>query len=407
MQSYSYIAIDRSGRNATGRMMANDEAQLEEKLRTAGMWLVEAKLEKGADKAKTKNDFLAGFQSAPRREIINFCTLMNFQLRVGISMVPALQVAAEDCEHPGFRKVLDEIRQMVETGIPLADGLERYPRMFTKEFVSLIRSGEASGALPEAFMELKKYLEWQEQIIADVRQATIYPAIIAVVVSSFVMLLFTFVIPKFVVLLKAVGVPLPAPTRIIFGISDFAKATWFYWIAAVTLGPIAIKLARRNKKFDIFFDKVKFKMPVFGDLNHMLVISRFAHNMAVLYRSGVSLVQSIELCQGLVGSTLVAENLVDVCQGVKEGAPLSESLKRHPVFPGLLVRMVVMGEKTGNLDKALENVSDFYNLVVPRKIKKVFSIMEPAMIIFLVGIVGLVALAIFMPIISMLGAIKK
>ena len=360
------------------------------------------------DKPSTRTAIARGKAggTGSRREIINFCVLMSFQLKVGITIVNALQVAAEDCEAPAFRRVLEAIREEVEAGASLAEAMERQGG-FTRQFTSLVRAGEKSGTLPESFMELRRYLEWQEQIIADVRQATIYPTIVLFVVCAFVMILFTFVIPRFVGLLAVAKVQLPLPTVIVFGISGFATATWWIWVTLIFVAPIAVIIAKRSsKEFAIFYDKVKFKLPLFGSLNHMLAISRFAQNLAVLYRAGINIVEAMRLTQHLVGSVWLSTVVEDVATRIQQGETISEAIRKHPIFPGLLLRMVVMGEKTGNLDKALENVSDYYNLVVPRKIKKIFSIAEPALILFLVVVVGFVALAIFMPILGLLSAIK-
>jgi type IV pilus assembly protein PilC len=406
MNQYAYQGVDRSGRNVNGKMLASDEVDLEEKLRDLGLWLVNARRERADERGK-KSGKRSFFGGTSRQEMINFCTLMSFQLRVGIPMITALQVAAEDCENPMFRTVLLEIKKHIESGIQLAEALDRFPRVFQPQFVSLVRSGESSSKLPEAFQELKRYLEWQDAIMADVRQATIYPVVVLLVVMTLVVVLFSFVIPRFVMLLTSVNVALPLPTRIVFGLSDGFKATWWIWLLLFTVVPAGVVIGKKySPKFAIFVDKAKFRIPLFGGLIHMLVISRFAHNLGILYSSGVPIVNSLKLTRGLVGSVWVSTVLEDIVGRVEAGDSLSLGLRRHPVFPPLLVRMVVMGENTGNLDKALNNVSEYYNTIVPRKIKKIFAVMEPMLIVFLVGLVGFVALAIFMPILSLLGSIK-
>ncbi len=406
MQNYAYVGIDKSGRNVSGRMVAVDETNLEEKLRGLGLWLVSAEIEQADAKPKARRQSLFG--RITRRELINFCTLMSFQLKVGIPMVTALQVAAEDCENVRFREIVFDIKQNVEAGTMLNEALEKHPAHFSPQFISLVKAGEQSSALPETFMELKRYMEWQEQILADVRQATIYPVVVLLVVVVFVLVLFNFVIPRFMLLLTAAHVPLPLPTRIIFALSDVIKATWWFWLLGLTVLPAGIAVGKHaSKRFAILCDQVKFKVPLFGGLNHMLVVSRFSHNLGVLYKSGVTIVNSLKLCRGLVGSAWISTVVEDVEERVTAGDTLSEAMRRHPVFPGLLLRMVVMGEKTGNLDHALENVAAYYNLVVPQRIKKIFSIMEPALILFLVCLVGFVALSIFLPILSLLSVIGK
>ncbi|MCK6500497.1 MAG: type II secretion system F family protein [Nitrospira sp.] len=407
MQTFYYQGIDQQGRSVNGQLVAKDEASLEERMKAMGLWLVSAKAEKIRDKRTTALGKWTPGGDGGRRELIDFSTLMSFQLKVGIPMVQALDIAAADCANPRFRATVSELKRLVESGEPLADGMARFPKVFAGHFTSLIRAAETSGTVPEAFLELKRYLEWQEQIISDIRQATIYPAIVLGVVCLFVLVLFTFVVPKFVTLLTVAKVGLPLITRVVFSLSDIAKATWWLWILAIVVAPIVVQTCRkRSRKFDIKFDRVKFALPIFGQLNHMLVIARFAHNLAVLYRSGISIINSLKLCKDLVGSALVGESLVDVVQRVESGETISEALRRHPVFPQLLIRMVAMGERTGNLDTSLENVASYFNVIIPRRIKKVFSIMEPALILFLVAVVGTVALAIFLPIISLMGAVR-
>lgn len=407
MHHYSYQCIDQNGRSISGRMLAPDEATLEERLKATGLWLVNAHADKTAPAKKSTARGMGLRNDAGRRELIDFCTLMSFQLRVGVTMVAALDIAAADCPNARFRNTVAEVKQMVESGEPLAEAMARFPRTFASNITSLIRAAESSGTVPEAFLELKRYLEWQEQIVADIRQATIYPAIVLFVVCLFVLVLFTFVVPRFVSLLSVAKVELPLITRLVFAASDFAKATWWMWFIFLIVVPFVVGvLKRQSPPFARAYDRMKFKLPVFGELNHMLVIARFAHNLAVLYRAGIPIINALGLTRDLVGSALVGHVLADVVQRVEAGDPISEAMRRHPVFPPLLLRMVTMGERTGNLDVSLENVSGYYNVIIPRRIKKIFSIMEPALILFLVAVVGTVALAIFLPIISLMGAIR-
>lgn len=404
MKSYLYRGVDSQGRSVSGRMLALNEEEMEARLRAAGLWLAEAH-EEGEKEAGLSARRLNRRPS--RRELINFCVLMSFQLKVGIPMVTALRVAAEDCENKAFRGVLDAMRQDVEAGLQLHETMRRH-RIFSEQFVALVEAGEESGTLPDAFMELRRYLEWQEQIISDVRQATIYPAIVLAVVILFVLILFTFVVPRFVNLLTAAKVALPLPTRIVFGISDFIKGTWYIWFGLALGVPAVVTLGRRlSHRFAVAYDQLKFRLPLFGSLNHMLCIARFARNLAILYRAGVSVVEALKLTANLVGSVWVGDCVREVSQRIERGESVSGAMKEYPVFPGLLNRMVVMGENTGQLDHALDNVAEYYNLVVPRAIKRIFSIAEPALILFLVGVVGLVAVAIFLPILGMVTAVGK
>lgn len=407
MQTYHYEGVDEKGRNVSGEMIATDEAVLEERLKAMGLWLLEARVaDRNTQRKRPPSTFSLGGRPG-RRELIDFCTLMNFQLRAGVPMIQALDIAATDCPTPRFREAVVDLRRQIESGESLADAMARTPLIFPVYVTSLIRAAETSGRVPDAFAELARYLEWQEQIVAEIRQATLYPSIVLGVVCLFVFVLFTFVVPRFVALLAVAKVGLPLITRVVFALSAMAQATWWVWIMVFVGVPILVGIGRRQSpRFAQFCDRAKLRIPIFGPLIHMLVISRLAHNLAVLYRSGISLLQALQLCRDLVGSTVVSNALIDVGQRVEAGEPLSDSIRRHEVFPPLLIRMVAMGEHTGTLDHALENVSTYYDALIPRKVKKVFGILEPALIIFLVVVVGGVALAIFLPIIQLMGAIR-
>lgn len=410
MPLYSFQAVDQQGKRFAGQMPAQDEAQLGEKLGATGIWLLEAQMQRPKAMADPAAGSKQGWLSPKirRRDLIEFCTLMTFQIRVGVSLIHALDVAGQDCTNPVFKGVIAGMRRHIESGLLFYEALEKYPRMFTPHFVSVVRAGENSSRLPEAFDDLRAYLEWIDKIIADVRQASLYPAIVMVVVAAFVLGLFTFIIPKFEALLNSVNADLPFLTRVIFGVSNFVKATWWIWFLVLPSCVVAVLLAKKySKRFAKFYDSVKLQLPIFGELNWMLAISRFTHNLSILYRSGIPILSSLNLCQNVTGSALVDEAAAAVEQDVKGGSILSEAMRKHRIFPPLLLRMVVMGETTGRLDEALDNVSDYYNDIIPRRIKKVMTMLEPALTLFLIFVVGCVALAIYLPILSLMGSIQQ
>ena len=412
MPVFRYNAVDDKGQTIRGLMPAHSEPNLEEKLRSVGFWLLDAKPERppaAADAAKkSRKGWSPMGGGTSRRDLIEFCTLMTFQTRVGVPLMQALDVASQDCTNAHFRQVLIGLKRHIEGGLLFYEAVAKYPEVFSPHFVSVVRAGETSSKLPETFADLRDYLEWVERIVADVRQASLYPAIILTVITGFVLFLFSSIIPKFADLLTSLKVPLPLLTQIIFGLGNFCKATWWIWLPGLLLLVITVFVGRRySKRVAFFLDDLKLKLPIFGELNWMLAISRFTHNLSVLYRSGIPILQSLNLCQPLVGNMVVEKAVEGVHKDVEEGSPISEAMRKHKVFPPVLLRMVVMGETTGNLDAALDNVAGFYNEIIPRKIKKVFTVMEPMLMLFIIGLVGAVALAIYMPILSLMGTIGK
>jgi type IV pilus assembly protein PilC len=412
MPLYEYQAIDRRGKNMMGVMPAEDELSLDVKLKDAGLWLTDANITWPKAAVTDPSSPVRRFKlhgSRGRRELIDFCTLMTFQIRAGITVVRALEVACTDCKNPGFRDVLVDLQRQIEGGMRFYEAMSFYPGVFSTHFLTVIKAGETTSNLPEAFNDLKDYLDWVDKMLADVRQATIYPAIVLTVITAFVIFLFTFIIPKFSDLLIKLKVPLPLLTQIVFGVGDVAEKTWWIIVPALFLVVFFFAFGRRiSPRIGMVIDQIKLRMPLFGELNLMLALSRFSHNLSILYRSGLPIIQSLEMCQeGLVGNMVVEKAVGKVEEEVKTGSTISEAMHRHGIFSALLLRMVAMGESSGNLDKALDNVSEYYNDVIPRRIKNIFSVLEPALMLFLIFLVGCVALSIYMPILSLMGAIQR
>src|SRR5438093_324092 len=412
MPVFRYEAIDKHGRSLSGLMPAMDESNLEQRLRHIGLWLTEAALDKvsASTELVPRADlrWLKLRGKRRRRELIDFCTLMTFQVRVGIPLVKALEVAAQDCKDPRFQKVLGGLQAQLESGLQFHEALARYPAVFTPHFVSVVRAGELSSKMPETFEDLRKYLEWVEQLMSDVRQATLYPSIVVTVVSAFVIFLFTFIIPKFAVLLDSLKVKKPMLTALVLGTGDFFSATWWFWLPLIGVLALGVPVGRRlSPRIALAIDHVKLRLPIFGELNLMLALSRFTHNLAILYRSGIPILESLRLCQqGLIGNAVVERAVANTEHLIKSGSTISEAMHRQPVFSAMLLRMVTMGENTGHLDQGLDNVASYYNQVIPRRIKNLFSILEPALMLFLIFLVGSIALAIYLPIITLMGSIR-
>jgi len=409
MTVFQYRGVDKTGRAIAGTMAAMDAINLEEKLRAGGYWLLDAQAKEQVATAKVGAESVLGSwgTGVKRRDMIEFCTMMTFQTRAGVPLVQALKVIAEDCENLRFKKIIQELYRHLEAGLLLNEAMSKYPQIFPRQLTSVLRAGELGADLPGAFNSIRMYLEWLEEMLRDVRQATIYPVIVLTVVCAFVLLLFSFVIPRFVTLLDAANVALPLLTKIVFGASDFFKVTWWMWPTAAILVFVSLKIGcRASPRFRLGVDHFKLKLPVFGELQQMLAVSRFAHNLAILYRSGIPIVTALKLCEDLVGNAVVERCVNLIGKGVESGETISDTMGKHEIFPSLLVRMVAIGEASGNLDVGLQNVSDYYHDIVPRKIKTIFNLVEPGLIVFLVMLVGTIAVSIFLPILSLMTAIK-
>jgi len=400
--NFHYRAIDAQGKPAEGEMTALDLSQLEQRLQDMGLWLVRA-LE-----AKPKTSSPIGKRGKVKpRDLLEFSTHMFTLLDAGIPLSQAVSNLAKESPNLQLRSTLHAVFQQVEAGSPLAAAMKQHPNVFPPQITNLIQAGEESDTLADTFKELERYLDWAEQIRGDVRQATIYPSIVIFAVTGLLILLFTFVIPRFIPVLHDLHVPLPFVTVLVIGVSEFMVHNWMLWMPILLMTPLAWWVGRSYVTgFSSWRDRIILQLPVVGELLRMLTLSKFVQNFAVLYRAGIPVLQCLELCRGLVGNRVVSDALQNVQRSIAEGSTIHESLQRYPIFPPMMIQMISVGETTGNLPKTLMNVANYYNREIPRRVKKIFGILEPVITLGLIGIVGIVALALFMPMMSLMGGIK-
>ena len=399
MANFHYRAINAQGQPAEGEMTAPDLSQLEHQLQHMGLWLVRA-LE-----TKPKTSTSTGKRGKVKpRDLLEFSTHMFTLLDAGIPLSQAVKNLSEESPNLQLRATLHTIFQQVEAGSPLHAAMSQYPTIFPPQVTNLVQAGEESDTLPETFQELERYLDWSDQIRGDIRQATIYPSIVIIAVTGLLILLFTFVIPRFIPVLLDLNVPLPFVTVLVIGISQFMVNNWYVWMPMLLIIPLAWWVGRNYiAGFSNWRDRIILELPILGELLKMLTLSKFVQNFAVLYRAGLPVLQCLQLCQGLVGNQIVADALKDVQRSIAEGSTINESLRRHPIFPPMMIQMISVGETTGNLPKTLMNVANYYNREIPRRVKKIFAILEPVITLGLISIVGTVALALFMPMMSLMG----
>jgi type II secretory pathway component PulF len=398
MSAFHYRAYNASGQTITGVLEADNVTTLENRLRTAGVWLLEAK--EGAALAGSSDGQLSSIK-VKRSELIAFFVQMSLLLKAGITLPNSLERLAIDFKGTKLGDVLAGVREQVAIGVPLNQAMARFPKTFSREITAMVEAGEVSGKLPEVFESLSSYYEWLDQLTGDIRQALIYPLMVMGAASALVLLLFTFVVPRFVGLLTELNLKVPLLTRIVMAISD---ALISYWPVLVVLAvgiPIGLKMALKVPAFACSFDRALMRIPVFGPLVGMFALSRFSQNLAMLYRSGITLLRGLEICQQLVGNRAVEKALVDVRRGVLEGTPMHKCLAQHDVFTPTLITMIATGESSGSLDFALQSVADYYNKIIPRRIKIVFAIFDPVMMVSLIAVVGIVALSVILPILQL------
>ena len=402
MATLAYTAIRMDGTVVTGRGEAVGEEALAQQLAKERLELVEAK-EVGGRNRTLKMRKTTGKEKAPMRDVADFFFQMGTLLKAGVPILQALELVADGLGRGSLQTVVRNIAVQIQGGTNLHEAMAQFPGIFPEVALCLIRVADKTGTLPQVCEELRAYLNWLDKMRGEIKQAMLYPLILLVVVCIFIVGMFTFVVPSFAKVLVDMKVPLPALTRFVLGVSGFFVGNIIPIVCSVLLLVIlGHELPRRFPRVAVWLDGVKLKLPIFGPLNLMICISRFGQNLATMYRSGMLILESLDLSRELIGNRKLAEALARVHDGVASGRKIAETMKETDVFPPLVLQMVQTGENTGQLAESLQNVTDYYNDVIPRTIKKVFGILQPVLTFIMIGIVAVVALSIILPLTQMM-----
>lgn len=381
-----------------GILSAADELALETKLKTIGYWLVEAK---PCAPTRHKREV-----RVKRRELAEFCGNLATLLEAGLSLVDAMRTLEREIALPGFKRVITDVRLNVETGSSLSEALARHPKIFDDQLRNTLAAGEYGGNLPESLQSITRYLEWMERLVADVKQASTYPVIVVAVLLAFVMLLFGFVVPRFTAILTELGLELPLITKIVIGLGAAVQRYGLVALACLVATVFGVRYAITRVPTCAFaLDNLKLQLPVFGELNRLLCLSRLAHQLSLLLKSGVPITSALELCQHAIGNRVFAKVIGNALNVVMQGGVLSSAFRQEAAIPSMLTRMITVGEETGRMEAALHSVATHLDEDIPRRIKRIFGVMEPAVMLILISLVGIVAMAIFLPLMSLIGGI--
>jgi len=401
MLAFEYKAIDSLGNRVIGRIQANNDADLEARLERMGLDLIRYHRERSRRS-------LFGASKVQRRELINFCFQLEQLARAGVPLLESLRDLRDSITHPRFKEVVSTVIEDIAGGNTLSQALERFPALFNPVFVNLVKAGEHSGTLPEVLRRLTESLKWQDELAAHTKKIVMYPAFVAVVVLSVMMFLMIYLVPQLVAFIEGMGKAIPFHTRMLIAVSRFVAQ---YWYAILLLPPAAFFMiryrARTSPRVRLVVDRWKLKLWPVGPIYERILLARFTGNFALLYRAGVTVLDSIAIGKHLVQNNVIENALEQVSVQVSEGEGLTSSFENTGLFPALVVRMLRVGEQSGALDVALENVSYFYNRDVKELIDRVQAMIEPTLTVVLGLLLGWVMLSVLGPIYDMLGQITR
>ncbi len=342
------------------------------------------------------------FERIRGRDVLNLTGDLATMLSVGISLTESLRDLADGAEKAKMRNVIEDILASVEAGGSLSSAFERHSDIFDEVYVSILRAGEDSGSLDLVLSDLADFLEWKGDLRREVTQALIYPAVVLSAVMGLVILLATVVFPSFSNVLSSASGPMPIPTQILFGLSEFLLAYWWLLLMLLITGLIGFYFWVRTESGRLRFDGLMMKAPIFGALVRDIALSRFCHFFQILFNAGVDISQTLMILQTVVGNKVLGNATASVRNEVRAGESIAGSLKATGRFPPMVIRVFHVGETSGQLDSALKKVCVYYDKEIPATIKRVFAMMEPLLYVFLAFIVLTVALAIYLPLYQMM-----
>lgn len=396
MVMYAYQSMDAAGKVVRGNIDANNLPDLELRLKRMELDLIDYKL-------IASKTFTIGRYKVDPKDLINFCFHMEQISSAGVPLLEGLGDLRDSTENPRFRAVIADLIENIEGGSQLSEAMSRYPAIFDRTFTALIVAGEQSGRLSDVFKNLSDSLKWQDELTAQTKKIILYPAFVGTVVTAVLFFLMIFLVPQLIGFIKNMGGELPLHTRALIFVSNIFIDFWYLIVIAPFALYFGVKLLAKNSPSARYkIDALKLRLWLVGPILHKIILSRFTTFFALMYASGITIMDAIRLSEGIVNNEVVADGLKRVAQMISDGQGVTAAFEATGTFPPLVIRMLKIGESTGQLDAALLNVSYFYNREIKEMVERVQTLIEPIMTVALGAILLWVMMSVLGPIYDMI-----
>ncbi|MBO2944816.1 type II secretion system F family protein [Paenibacillus sp. F411] len=399
MQQFEYQVKTGNGRMLKGKLSAADKPSAMEELRRRGLTVFSL--------VETRQSILSMeiYIGNPVKTVhfIIYCRQFATLIRAGVSIVDATRILAEQTDSKPLRKALMDVGTSLLRGVAFSQAVQEHRKVFPGLFISMIRAGEESGDLEGTLDRLALYYEKQHATTEKIKSALTYPITVGLMAIAAVVYLLWAIVPQFVTMFESMNAELPAVTKVVLALSESIQNRWYYWMLGLLLLIVLYQVFKRTERGAYLLDYAKLKMPIFGKLNQKGSIAQFTRTFASLYASSVPVLQSLSIVEEVAGNRVIGAAIRSAGDSLRQGKPLSEPLKKAWVFPPLVTQMIAIGEETGALDQMLSKIADFYEMDVENTVDRLKSLLEPLLIAFLAGIVGLIVAAIMLPMFSMYG----
>ncbi len=404
MPIFSYKASDASGTIVRGTLEAAEEREVVEKLQ--GMNYIPIRIESGKSAPGGFNvnlsiNFSSLFQRVTTKDVMFFTQDLCALLEAGLPVDKALAILINVSENDKFKQIIASILKNVEGGNSLSEALAKYPNIFSTLYINMVTAGETGGVLPLVLDRLGGFLETSQDLKDYITSSMVYPLFLVFVGGISIIIMLTFVLPKFSIIFADMGQAMPASTKMLLGISHGLRAYWWLIIGVIAAVTFALKRYVQTPAGRLKSDQFKLQLPVVGKLVKSVEVARFSRTLGTLIRSGVPILQAMRLVREIIINQVIAGDLLTVYDRVKEGESLSKPLDQADIFPQLAVQMIAVGEETGKLDQMLLRVADNYEKVVRNMIKRFVNLLEPAMILAMGLMVGFIVISMLLAVFSM------
>jgi type IV pilus assembly protein PilC len=406
ISTFSYKVRDKSGTVRSGEMDGSSTDAVLSSLRARGYTPIQVERKKrSALNAEIK---IPGLSNRVKgKDVVLFSRQFATMVNAGLSLIRSLNVLAQQVESKTLADIITKVKSDVEQGLSLSAAMEKHPKVFGDLYVAMVKAGEVGGVLDETLNRLADILEANMALKSKIKSAMAYPAVVGFLIIAVTTAMIVFVVPVFTNLYNELGsgASLPLPTQVLVGISK--AMTGFWWLIIITLvgGTFGFRHWKRTEAGRAAWDAIKLRVPVFGTLAHKTALSRFSRTLAVLSRTGVPILQAIDIVSDTAGNRVMAKALEDVKASVREGEAIADPLNRHKIFPPMVVQMMTVGEETGALDDMLEKVASFYDREVDATVSALTSLIEPILIVVMGVTVGGILIALYLPIFNIAGLV--
>ena len=404
MTSYAYTAINAQGMELRGEIQASDPQAAADQLRSKGLLPQELR---GAGEASKSAARSGRKKKVKPKSLQIFARQFATMIEAGLSIVQALVVLEQQTDDKALTEVITDIRGEVESGLLLSQAMAKHPQVFGRLYVAMVEAGEAAGILDQVLDRVAVQIEKETKIKRRVKGAMIYPLVVLSFATLVLVGMLLFLVPIFVKVFADMGGELPALTKLVLAASNGLKAYWFIIFPLVGFGIYGLKRWKRSESGRRVWDRFRLRVPMkIGDVVLKVTIARFSRTLSTLVAAGVDIITALEITQQTAGNTVIEDALADVRIKVQEGARFAEPLTDNEIFPPMVSQMVKVGEETGELEKMLEKIADFYEDEVDASIQSLTSIVEPIMMLGVGMMVGVVIISMYLPMFKLLTLIK-